>query len=98
MLPEECPRSAIIGAADFTHFGQDTIPAFPGNLSKPLLGDKTSNTSPPTSPNRSALLTGMAIGVATVLLVVAAVPLIVVGSYYFYEHQLPPLKSNSGSR
>ena len=78
--------------------GQDTIPAFPGNLSKPLLGDNTSNATHPTSPNRSALLTGMVIGIATALILAAAVPLMVVGSYYFYEHQLPRVKSNSGSR
>lgn len=68
---------------------QDTIPAFPGNLSKPLLGDKTSNNSHSTFPNRSALLTGMAIGVATVLIFVAAVPLMVVSSYYYLRTPAP---------
>ena len=90
MVPEFSPSC--------TSFQNPTDGSTVSNLSEPLLGDKTSNTSPPTSPNRSALLTGMAIGVATVLLVVAAVPLMVVGNYYFYEHQLPTLKSNSGSR
>ena len=92
LQPSVTPRSGDAAAtpeAQATSSGQDIISAFPGNLSKPLLGDKTSNATHPTSPNKSALLTGVAIGIATVLLFVATVPLMVVSSYYYLRTPAP---------
>lgn len=67
--------------------GQDTIPAFPGNLSQPLLGDKTSDASVPTFPNKSAFLIGIATGVASALPLIA-IPLMF-WSYYFLQPPAP---------
>ena len=67
--------------------GQDTIPAFPGNLLQPLLGDKMSDASVPTFPNRSVFLIGITTGVASALALIA-IPLMF-WSYYFLRAPAP---------
>lgn len=69
---------------------ENTIPAFRGNLSKPEVGDQTSDVSIPTSPNKSAFLIGITTGVASALLIVA-LPLIF-WFYYFLRSPTPASK------
>lgn len=66
--------------------GQDTIPVLQGNLSQPHLGDNTSDANLATSPNKSAFLIGLGIGVASTLALMVA-------SYYFLRSPAPAPKA-----
>ena len=68
---------------------QDTIPVR-GNLSKPQVGDKISDASVPTFPNKSTFLIGIVIGVASALPLIA-IPLMF-WSYYFLRPPAPASK------